>query len=50
MTNQELASTIGGSSINASWLNALARGIEVVYNLGRSLGTGVRMLVKKTKC
>ena len=50
MTNQELVNTTGGSSLNASWLNALARGIEVVYNLGRSLGTAVRMLVKKTKC
>lgn len=50
MTNQELINVVGGATINASWLNALARGIEVVYNLGRSLGTAIRMIVKKTKC
>lgn len=50
MTNQELINVVGGATINASWLNALARGIEVIYNLGRSFGTAIRMIVKKTKC
>lgn len=50
MTDKELINVVGGASINASWLNAVARGIELVYNLGRNLGTAVRMLVKGSRC
>lgn len=50
MTNQELISVVGGSTINASLINSLARGIETLYNLGRGLGTAIRMLVKKSRC
>ena len=50
MTDKELINTIGGASINASWLNAIARGIDTIYNLGRNLGTAVRMILKKVKC
>ena len=50
MTNQELINVVGGATINASWLNALARGIETLYSLGRGLGTAVRMLIKGSRC
>lgn len=50
MTKEELLNISGGSTLNASWLNAIARGIETVYNLGRSFGTAVRMLIKGSRC
>ena len=50
MTEKELLNTTGGASINASWLNAIARGIDTLYNLGRSVGSAIRMLISKTKC
>jgi len=50
MTEQELINTTGGTRLNASWLNAISRGIDTVYNLGKSVGTIIRMLISKTKC
>ncbi len=50
MTEQELVNVNGGATVNATWLNALARGIEVIYNLGRSFGTALRMISKKITC
>ncbi len=50
MTQEELHNVVGGATINASWLNALARGIETVYNLGRGFGTAIRMLIKGSRC
>jgi hypothetical protein len=50
MTKEELININGGAAINASWLNALSRGVETLYNLGRSLGTIIKYLVKGTRC
>ena len=50
MTNEELYKINGGATINASWLNSLARGVEVLYNLGRSFGTAIRMIIKGSQC
>lgn len=50
MSQQELININGGATVNASWLNALARGIVTLYDLGRSLGTALRMIISKTKC
>lgn len=50
MTEKELMNVNGGATINASWLNALSRGVETVYNLGRSLGTILRYLSKGIRC
>ncbi len=50
MAKEELINVTGGAAINASWLNAIARGVEVVYNLGRSFGTAVRMIIKGSRC
>lgn len=40
----------GGASINASLLNAIARAGEFLYDLGRSLGTAIRMIRSKKRC
>lgn len=52
MTKEELITTTGGatSGISATFLNALSRGIEACYNLGRACGTALRMLISGKKC
>lgn len=51
MTDQELINTIGGASTpSASFLNAIARSITAIYDLGRAFGTAIRMLVTKSRC
>lgn len=50
MTDKELYETVGGASISASLLNAVARGIDTLYNLGRAFGTAINMFIKGKKC
>ncbi len=49
MSKEEL-STITGGNVSASYLNALARGIESLYNLGKAFGTAMRMILKGKRC
>lgn len=49
MSNKELANIHGGG-INASLLNAIARCVTVFYDIGRALGTGIRMAFSKKSC
>ncbi len=49
MTNEELLNVQGGS-ISASLLNAIARGAEVLYNIGSSLGKCIRLFISGKKC
>lgn len=52
MNNNELINTIGGavSYTSASFLNALARGINALYNLGKSLGSAMKTVISGKKC
>lgn len=50
MSKEELFEVKGGAGVNATMLNALARCIEAVYNLGRAAGTGVKMFFSKSRC
>ena len=50
MSKQELICVKGGSAFNASFLNALARTMETIYNLGRSLGSSLKMIITRKKC
>ena len=51
MTEKELINTIGGASIpSAALINAISRGIETLYDLGRSFGTEIKMLIKGKRC
>jgi uncharacterized protein related to proFAR isomerase len=49
MSNKDL-SKIQGGGVNASLLNAIARCVTVFYDLGRALGTGIRMAIGKKSC
>lgn len=50
LTNRELINIIGGASISGALINALARGLNVVLEIGRSLGTAITRLVTKRTC
>lgn len=50
MTKEELFEIKGGAGINASLLNAIARCVEALYNLGRAAGTGIKMFFSKSSC
>ena len=50
MSKEELNNIVGGASISASMLNALSRGVETIYNLGRAFGTAINMLIKGRRC
>jgi len=49
MTREEL-NNIKGGAINASLLNAIARGLTAFYDLGTALGSALKRLKKKKYC
>ncbi len=49
MTEEELINITGGG-LSASLLNALSRGVETIYNLGRAFGTAINMIIKGRRC
>lgn len=49
MKDIELEKIIGGG-VNATLINAVARCITVFYDLGRALGTAIRMANGKKIC
>lgn len=51
INNSELILISGGAfSWSASMLNAISRGIETVFNIGRSIGTSIRMIFSRKVC
>ena len=51
LNNYELVNIYGGSgAISATMINAIARGITVVYSLGRALGSAIRYAFGKKYC
>lgn len=52
MTNEELIKVNGGASsyTSATFLNAIARGIDACYTIGRACGTAIRMLFSQKRC
>lgn len=51
MTDKELLEVTGGGlSISASMLNAISRGVDTIYNLGKAFGTAINMLIKGKRC
>ena len=51
MTNKELSMIYGGyKSSDITLVNALIRLVNIVYGLGRKLGTSIRKVQKKTYC
>lgn len=51
LNNEQLVNIYGGAAgVSAAMLNAVARGITVVYSLGRALGSAVRYVFGKRYC
>ena len=48
--NKEEMLNISGGGISASFINALARGINTLLDLGRSLGTSIRRSISGKVC
>lgn len=50
LEKQELLQIVGGFNLSATYLNAIARGIETILDLGRSLGTAIRRIIDGGIC
>ncbi|MDD4547899.1 MAG: hypothetical protein PHI05_04080 [Bacilli bacterium] len=50
LNKEELLKIEGGISISGTFINSIARGINVLLELGRSLGTSIRRSISKTLC
>lgn len=48
MKDSELYMIAGG--ISTTFLNSLARIINVIFNIGKSIGTSFKMIKTKTSC
>ncbi len=51
ISSKELEKIIGGDiTITGTLLNAFARGIDSILEVGRSLGTAIRRVIYDEKC
>jgi len=50
MTDNELKQIKGGSTISATLINSIARGINAFYDLGKAFGSAIRYAISKKKC
>lgn len=49
LTEKELCEITGGA-VTAAFLNAIARGIGVILDVGRSVGTAIRRIGSNSVC
>ena len=49
LKKEELFSITGGA-VTAAFLNAIARGISTIFDLGRSVGTAIRRIGNGSIC
>ena len=50
VSDSELLEIKGGLAITGTLLSAFAKAVETIFNLGRSLGTSLYMIINKKKC
>lgn len=50
LENHELIIIRGGASISATFLNSISRLVESLMDVGRSLGTAIRMIYSNRSC
>lgn len=50
LDKKELLSIAGGISITGTFINAIAKGINAILDLGRSLGTAIRRTSANNLC
>jgi len=49
LTKEELLEVSGGA-VTASLINSIARGVTVLLELGRAIGSAIRRISSKTVC
>lgn len=49
LNNEDLLKIRGGA-LNATMINAIVRGIDIMIDLGRSIGSAIRRLQDNNKC
>ncbi len=50
LENNKLIEIVGGSTISGTVLNSVNKLIESIMDVGRSLGTAIRMIYSKRSC
>ena len=48
--NKEELINVSGGGISSTMINAFARGVTTIYELGRSLGSALRRIVSGKTC
>lgn len=50
LENNDLINIYGGSTISGTLLNSVSRILETIMDVGRSLGTSIRMIYSGKRC
>lgn len=50
LKKEDLLMICGGATLSGTLINAIARGINVLLDLGRSLGTAIRRINSNSIC
>ena len=50
LKNEEMQNVNGGGSITSSMLNAISKAVLAIYELGKSTGSSIRIIVSKKLC
>lgn len=50
LANEELLQIKAGATLSATMINAVVKGIDIVLDIGRSLGTAIRRLGDHKTC
>jgi len=50
INNKELVEIKGGTTINGTLLNSIAKLVETIFNLGRSIGSSITRLRENNLC
>ena len=50
LQEQELSCIVGGAAFNATFANAIIRGVTLLYNLGTYVGTALSRMFKRSYC
>ena len=50
LTEDEMLNVVGGINISGTLIKSFTSAIEIVLDIGRSLGTAIRRLGKKSIC
>ena len=50
INRNELYNIIGGAALTGTMLNAIAKGVTSIYNIGRALGSALRRAISGKYC